>query len=297
MKNKKFIEKALVFVVAFITACLACSFVKKSQRTIVNFATGEAFVERKGAAPKALMAGLEIFESDAIKTGSNSFVILAIGDEVMVRVGENSNVLMGTLMNKGTHEITLTQGRVLSWVKKMAKEGSYSVKTPTAIAAVRGTKFMTEYSDGKSIIAVGEGKVKVSRLEKEEVKVIESAKTIVIAGTMEERKITREEQLEIKRLETASVIDKAEKRGGKISESDEKEILEIEKKIDEEIKNARPLSLEEIRARYGRIDVVHLYNGRVIRGAIISRGTILQIITPEGLIRINASQVRQTGSM
>jgi len=57
------------------------------------------------------------------------------------------------------------------------------------------------------------------------------------------------------------------------------------------------MSMEEIRSRYGRIDVVTLYSGRVIRGAIVSRGASVGIITPSGMVSIRANEIRQTGAM
>jgi len=55
---------------------------------------------------------------------------------------------------------------------------------------------------------------------------------------------------------------------------------------------AKTLSLDEIRAQYKWVDQITLYNGRVFRGAIISRGETYRVLTTEGIVMIPRSQIK-----
>jgi len=54
----------------------------------------------------------------------------------------------------------------------------------------------------------------------------------------------------------------------------------------------KALSLEEIRAQYKWVDEITLYNGKVVRGAIVSRGEAYRVLTTEGIVMIPRSQVK-----
>jgi len=57
------------------------------------------------------------------------------------------------------------------------------------------------------------------------------------------------------------------------------------------------VTLPCLKEKYGRIDVVTLFTGRVIKGVIISRGNSFSIITPDGVISVDASKIMKTGKI
>ncbi|OHD63156.1 MAG: hypothetical protein A2176_11455 [Spirochaetes bacterium RBG_13_51_14] len=59
-----------------------------------------------------------------------------------------------------------------------------------------------------------------------------------------------------------------------------------------EISGRKTLTLDDIRAQYKWIDQITLYNGRIIKGAIISRGTKYTVITTEGILRIPRKHIK-----
>ncbi len=298
--NMKAMCGRIVPVLAMVCVLGAVSCAKKDSRAVVSFFAGDAVIERGAEASRSLAVGEELKNGDRIKTGARSFVMVKIGDDINLRIGENSETVLSSIDKSSGREIFLTNGKVLSWVDKLRKGDEYRVKTSTAIAAVRGTKFLTEHSAGKSIVAVGEGKVKVTGIKKDEEKMVETAHTVVVDEIMEERDITPVEQLEIKRFEAVAAIEKVGKSGEGVTDVNAKEALEIEDAINreiEQIEKNRNMTMEEIRTHYGRIDVITLYNGRVIRGAIVSRGAAVRIITPGGIISVRANEIRQTGAM
>ena len=298
--NMKAMYGRIVPVLAMVCVLGAVSCSKKDSRALVSFFAGDASIERGAEASRQLAVGEELKNGDRIKTGARSFVMVKIGGDINLRIGENSETVLSSIDKGGDREIFLANGKVLSWVEKLKKGDEYRVKTSTAIAAVRGTKFLTEHAAGRSVVAVGEGKVKVTGIKKNEETLVETAHTAVVEEIIEERDITPVEQLEIKRFDTVAVIEKIEKSGEAVTDVNAAEALKIEDDINREIETLeknRNLTMEEIRARYGRIDVITLYNGRVIRGAIMSRGASVSILTPIGPVTVRANEIRQTGAM
>jgi len=54
----------------------------------------------------------------------------------------------------------------------------------------------------------------------------------------------------------------------------------------------KTLSLDEIRARYKWVDEITLYNGKIFRGAVMSRGETYRVLTTEGIVMIPRSQIK-----
>ncbi|MBN2159821.1 MAG: hypothetical protein JW807_10530 [Spirochaetes bacterium] len=52
------------------------------------------------------------------------------------------------------------------------------------------------------------------------------------------------------------------------------------------------ITLEDIRARYKWVDQIILYNGKIIRGAIISRGASYEILTTRGIVQVPRNQIK-----
>jgi hypothetical protein len=113
---------------------------------------------------------------------------------------------------------------------------------------------------------------------------------------MEMRTVNRVEELELKKLAGTPAVespDKLETDAVKNSlNSTEQKDAEINLEIEKE-----SWTFEKIKARYGRIDEVTLYNGRVIRGAIVSRDSIVKILTPAGVVMVKAKDIRTTRAM
>ncbi|MGL4369493.1 MAG: hypothetical protein ACRCUT_07465, partial [Spirochaetota bacterium] len=52
------------------------------------------------------------------------------------------------------------------------------------------------------------------------------------------------------------------------------------------------ISIEEIKDVYNRIDEITLYNRKVVKGAIISRGTTYQVLTVHGKVAIAEKEIK-----
>lgn len=158
--------------------------------------------------------GETIKENDRLVTGAQSSCDLKIGESI-IRIKENSTVLISQLTRKGAAENTalgLDVGKMLCKPKKLMKDESFLVKTPTAVAGVRGTKFTVEADTMKTTrIKVYDGKVKVikrvDRLEASFEKIMEGA-----AAVEEKEKVVITEN-DVKKAEK-KVEDALAKEGG-----------------------------------------------------------------------------------
>jgi ferric-dicitrate binding protein FerR (iron transport regulator) len=110
---------------------------------------------------------MELREGDQVKTEGGSSAIIRMDDGSMVKVGPLSSMKVSTLSQKGGDNKTalnISNGKAWSRVKKLTSDSDFSVKTPTAVAGVRGTYFSAESAQA-STFDVFEGSVSVSGIK------------------------------------------------------------------------------------------------------------------------------------
>ena len=162
-------------IAVFLTlAALACAFgCKKESKPpvavavngMVNFVFGTVKLDVKGAVTDAKI-GDAVAEGTKITTvGPKSVAEIYIGEHAIKIVGDSSIVLPKMVVLNGGQvtDLTVEKGGLFSKItKKLEKDDSFTVRTRTSVAAVRGTEFMVEDSGDKSNIACVDGKVEVS---------------------------------------------------------------------------------------------------------------------------------------
>lgn len=297
MNPKKLFKKILI-IAAISAAAMFISCAKETKNEIfVSFFTGSVTQTRSGA-PVAVEVKGVVQEGDIFTIGEKSTLILQSSDGLVIRFESNTEAVVSSITDVSKREISLNKGKVLSSVEKLQKRHGYAVKTPTAVASVRGTQFLTEFTGTKSIIAVGKGVVNVKRtagaadeklVEKGNSAVVETEKEIV-----ELREVNKVETLELSKLEKTPVVDKVENKTPEELKDIFKEIEKSEVEINEQIKEETGLTPAEMKAKYGRIDVITLYSGRTIQGIIVSRGESYRVLTTNGPVAIKAKDVRRT---
>jgi len=176
----------------FATIAFSCSKQTKSDYASISFFIGD--VTKNGA---VISIGDIVSEKDTIVTGAQSSCDIKLGDSI-IRIKDKSKMEFSALGLKNSLENTtldLGEGRMLCKPKKLLKNESFMVKTPTAVAAVRGTEFTVESDAAQTTrIKVYDGKVKVAKrikpLEDKIDKIIESSASI---GTKESVVVTQKE--------------------------------------------------------------------------------------------------------
>lgn len=193
-------KRNISVIIAVITCMMisGCSQKDAEEYAMVSFMIGDVKKNNIDA-----HIGDVIKENDVISTADNSFCDIKIGESI-IRVKALTNLKISSLIKKENTENTtlgLDTGKLLCKPKKLLKDDSFFVKTPTAVAAVRGTQFAVE-ADTKltTRIKVFKGEVKVAK----RVKLLETSidKVMSIAPSLK-----KEEKVII----TADEVKKAEK--------------------------------------------------------------------------------------
>lgn len=132
----------------------------------VTVAVGDVQVIAKaGDAPVAIKAGDKVAIGSTIKTGAGARAVVVITSRSAIRIAENSEVVLETvdetvLPKKVT--IDLKAGSLSALLKpNAAGELDFQVRTPSGVAAARGTFFSVAVKDGKGFAQVKEGRVDV----------------------------------------------------------------------------------------------------------------------------------------
>ena len=176
MRKNSFICVILILIFSLINGCSK----RPDEFASVMFFMGNVFCN-----DIATEIGAPLKQNDVIRTSELSFCDLKLGDS-LVRIKEKSTVLLSSLMqNNGSENIglELSLGKALCKPKKLLKSEQFTVKTPTAIAAVRGTNFTVETDANKTTrIKVFDGSMKIGKrvgqFEKYEEEIINNSSLI-----------------------------------------------------------------------------------------------------------------------
>ncbi|MBI5200249.1 MAG: FecR domain-containing protein, partial [Elusimicrobia bacterium] len=106
---------------------------------------------------------------DRVHTGADGRAEIGLEGDSILELGPNSDFTVNKLQSEET-DFMLGWGRLIAKIKKLGKDKRLVVRTPTAVAAVRGTEFGVEVAEdeGETHVAVfDEGKVAVSGSEDE----------------------------------------------------------------------------------------------------------------------------------
>lgn len=156
-------RKLVVLLLLVLIACAPAQapVKKESKASIAMLAvqSGEVFVNGGPAS-----AGMELKEGDSVKTGAKAKASVVFFDSSILRLNENTEIVVKDIVSQGGKKVTLEQtaGQTWSRVLKISGIKEYSVETPNTVATVRGTGFSISVGDGDTTVAVKEGKVHVA---------------------------------------------------------------------------------------------------------------------------------------
>lgn len=145
--------------------------------TINSFFGDVTITSHEGNKPPAVGQVLTI--NDTIVTGANSVVDLLYRNSGIIRVNENTTVVVSSLIKAGSDDVVLTleKGKTFATLGKLKKGDGFAIKAKTVIAAVRGTSFRLVADEKASRVDVVSGKVMVKPVNNETV--IEDIEVIV----------------------------------------------------------------------------------------------------------------------
>jgi len=123
--------------------------------------------------------GMNLYQSDSIKTGDNTSASIIILKGSIIRLDENTEITLKEIIQEDKISVTIQQdaGRTWNTVQKISGIDNYEVETPTTVASVRGTSFDVNVDDeGVTIVSVIKGIVNISITENNTVYTIELTK-------------------------------------------------------------------------------------------------------------------------
>jgi hypothetical protein len=131
---------------------------------------GDVAVLRSGDAVRhAVKTGDELKPEDVIITGDTGRVNVVIAESGILQIAPRSQIVLSTLLlrpdGSAEQKLAVRTGRVVLGLKKLQRQSSFNVETPTAVAGVRGTSFVVDVqpvSDNAFpyFVKVGQGQVK-----------------------------------------------------------------------------------------------------------------------------------------
>ena len=173
---KKYSALFLMLIVAGFISCKKADQVVPGSG-IINFLAGEVFIIKDGNKVSA-KAGDMITGGMSVETGAGSEAEIYFGENA-IKVLEKTfftvnDIVQNLTQNTDKTELYVQNGKLFSSVrKKLTKDSTYVVKTPTSIAGVRGTEFIVSEENGKGNIACSDGKVAVQDASKPESTAVE----------------------------------------------------------------------------------------------------------------------------
>ncbi|MCP4135580.1 MAG: FecR domain-containing protein [bacterium] len=275
----------------------------------IIFAIGDIKV-KTGEKERTLVQAKDIINiNDTITTGKDSTVTIQVTDLGVVRVLADSTVSFSSLLSKtgGTGgaegesltETTLSRGSLFSKILKKNTK-SYRVKTPTCVASVRGTEFLTTFKNGSSKIELHKGSVGISVEEKDvPEKLVKENEAAQIGPEHKVRvsSIRPIRRLQLKKSSLHPYIENfKEKSDLEIAAIFEK-VKEDEKLIDLEIKKLADewnnlSGLDKLRKQGKPITMLHLRDQTQIAGHVRGQdGTNLTLDTGDGVIKIPVIEI------
>lgn len=277
---------------------------------VVTFVKGKVDIIRENGNIRQAKLKDRIIKGDDIRTGDNAFVILQFAKLGILRIEKNTLLNFDQLFVKNVTELFLINGKIISKIaKKSLKKDKFYIKTPTAVAGLRGTVFSIDYYDGEGSVSVKEGKIAVISKGEFKETLVTKGKTAIIKEKTKVRKSSKIESLELEKVAQIDIIPEIDNiEASKIDEY-QKSIQNKEGRINSEIKRIEKITpvkkkkpkvrkkivkqtLKEIKKEYKRIDKITQYNGKVIMGAITQRGKVLKVITPEGTIILLKKEIK-----
>lgn len=133
---------------------------------LVSIAIGNVtLIPTGGGAEKPLKVGDAVPIGSTVKTGMASRAVIKTTKQSAVRIAENSQAVILDLVDSDTTPkvlIDLKAGSLGALIQPQAQATmDFKIKTPSGIAAARGTMYAVAVEDGKGFVKVEHGKVDV----------------------------------------------------------------------------------------------------------------------------------------
>lgn len=169
-ENNMFFEKLRWSVVAAAVISVSVSAVYAAPwgAVITSFQNDVTVSTGPAAAFMPAKKGMKCLVRSTVKTGPGATAELCFEDGTALKVEQNSRIIIQAARRTQTvseYLIDLVKGRLLNNVIKSRgrNKSKFAVRTPTAVASVRGTVFVVDAADEASVVAVYDGTVEAGQ--------------------------------------------------------------------------------------------------------------------------------------
>jgi len=172
MDRSNWFSNNYLFVLATLIVLLAVFFgsnflTNESQdRASIVKISGKVSIERAGT-QLVPSTGMVLNSYDKITTAKGSSIEVTFDDGLkdIVKIGANSHVVLESDAIEKKTSLFMDRGEVLLKLEKLEKGSNFQVRTPTAVAGVRGTSFGVKLVGKEAIISDFESKIYVKGLD------------------------------------------------------------------------------------------------------------------------------------
>lgn len=132
--------------------------------TVISAKQGAQIIRAGNAQP--VISGMDVVSGDTISTDHSGLVQIVFVDETKIAVGPNAHMVLDVTMLRGNRKAksfaVQALGGSFRFISGKSRKRAYSIKTPTATMAVRGTTFdMWVVSQTQSAMLVLHGTVQM----------------------------------------------------------------------------------------------------------------------------------------
>ncbi len=253
-----------------------------------------------------------------VKKGSTA--VLQFDRKALLTISANTTIKVDELVKKTKPVIKLSQTRGSSFSKVIPQSAEYQVKTPTAVAGIRGTAFQISLNKKKqTTIKMLRGKVRVKTAKAKTEKLITKGKEIKISkkGFSKIKKVSKKDQEQLSRFDTIKIqpIQVAAVEQASENETEptgqpavvnvpdevvaELTRVAVKKKKETQPEKAKPtkkekkaMTLAELKAKYGQLTQITTVAGKKVVGAKWRQvGDYHYLLTTKGQKKIQTSKV------
>ena len=196
--------KTILFILILAAGTAASAADKPSSAACVYKYSGDVQLLEPGTTSWLIVTGaVPLKEGTRLKTGAGASCELLAGDGTFINLYENSETVVETLKlepETRNYSFNFIRGRIL-WLaaKALHKTSNFTIKTPSAVCAVRGTDFTIDVSSETSEIGLFEGELDINSNGKG---------TVLLAGS----EAVTDPAAEVRVLPRFSALMQAEKR-------------------------------------------------------------------------------------
>lgn len=142
------------------SACLSCAR-NSGPAGLLSQVFGQVRLTR-GAETAPAQAGAQLQANDAIETGPASGCEIVLHTGARLRLGPGARLQTLSDASKNASRLQLDRGAVSAEIARLSAGSDFSLRTPTTIAAVRGTRFLMRESSAGTLTALFDGKLLVA---------------------------------------------------------------------------------------------------------------------------------------